>query len=201
MNAGILIFDGFDELDVIGPYEVLDNARLLGADVEVRLVALEPREEVTGDHGVRLRPQGVLDEGLDLLIVPGGGWNDRKDRGLWGEVQRGTLPTKIVRLHGNGTHVASVCTGAMLLAASGLTKGRPATTHHAARHELEEHGAEVIEEVVVDAGDVLTSGSSVAGIDLALWLVERQFGPELARKIEEEMEYERRGSVYRSVQF
>lgn len=197
MNIGIVVFDGCDELDVIGPYEVLDHARRLGADVAVHLVSLEPRAEVTGDHGVRLRPDRPISDDLDMVIVPGGGWNDRKEAGLWGELQRGELPATIRRLHEEGTIVASVCTGAMLLAATGLAKGRPATTHHLALGELEEYGAEPVEERVVDDGDLVTSGSSVAGIDLALWLVEREWGQELAGATEDEMEYRRQGKVFR----
>lgn len=200
MEVGVVVFDGCDELDVIGPYEVLDNARRLGADVAVHLVSLVPKLEVTGDHGVRLRPHRPISDDLDVVIVPGGGWNDRKEAGLWGECQRGELPATLRRLHERGTTVASVCTGGMLLAAAGLAEGRPATTHHLALPELEEYGAEAVEERVVDDGDLITSGSSVGGIDLALWLVEREWGQELAGAIEDEMEYRRRGNVYASHQ-
>ncbi|MGI9050041.1 MAG: DJ-1/PfpI family protein [Rubrobacteraceae bacterium] len=199
MEVAILIFDGVDELDAIGPYEVLSNAAQLGADLCVRLLVVRPTSEVTGNHGLRIRPDSRLRAGgcLDLVVVPGGGWNDRSEKGTWAETQRKDLPEAIARLHKGGTTVASVCTGGMLVSAAGLTKGRPATTHHEALEELREQGAEVVEARVVDDGDLLSSGSVTSGIDLALWLVEREWGADLTKKIAAEMEYERRGEVYR----
>lgn len=196
MEIAILIFDGFDELDAIGPYEVLANAAKLGADLHVRLLTLRPADEVTGSHGLHVRPDGPLDGRIDLVIVPGGGWNDRAEQGAWGEAQRDELPKVVARLHEVGATIASVCTGAMLLSAAGLTRDRPATTHHGALEELREQGADVVEARVVDNGNLLTAGGVTSGIDLALWLVEREWGAELAKKIEAEMEYERRDGVH-----
>ncbi len=197
MEVAVLIFDGFDELDAIGPYEVLANAAQLGADLRVQLLTLKPADEVIGSHGLRVRPDGLLDGRIDLVIVPGGGWNDRAERGAWDEARQGELPKAVARLYDAGATIASVCTGAMLLSAAGLTRDRPATTHHGALDELREQGADVIEARVVDDGDLLTAGGVTSGIDLALWLVEREWGAELAKKIEAEMEYERRDSVHR----
>jgi transcriptional regulator GlxA family with amidase domain len=196
VEIAILIFDGFDELDAIGPYEVLANAAKLGADLHVRLLTLRPADEVTGSHGLHVRPDGHLDGRTDLVIVPGGGWNDRAEQGAWGEAQRDELPKAVARLHEAGATTASVCTGAMLLSAAGLTRDRPSTTHHGALEELREQGADVVEARVVDDGDLLTAGGVTSGIDLALWLVEREWGAELAKKIEAEMEYERRDGVH-----
>lgn len=199
MKIGIFVFDGCDELDVIGPYEVLDNARRLGADLRVELVSMGSRREVTGDHGIQLRSHRPIGDDLHLLIVPGGGWNDRRgDYGLWGELQRGEFPSVLRDLRQKGVIVASVCTGAMLLASSGLTRGRPATTHNASWDDLAELGAQVVHEPVVDDGDLVTSRSTVAGIDMALWLVEREWGESLARDVEQEMEYRRREEVHLS---
>lgn len=200
MEIGIVVFDGCDELDVIGPYEVLDNAGRLGADLRVQLVSLGSRPEVTGDHGIRLRSHRPIGDDLDVIIVPGGGWNDRRDEyGLWGELQRGELPAMLRHLHQKGVTVASVCTGAMLLASSGLTRGRSATTHHANWDDLAELGAEVVDMAVVDDGDLITSRSTVAGVDMALWLVEREWGKSLAQDVEQEMEYQRREEVHLSL--
>ena len=198
MDVAVVLFDGFDELDAIGPWEVLANAAQLGADVRVRLVTVDPVAEVRGSHGLRVVPDGVLgDVDVDVVVVPGGGWNDRSETGAWGEAQRGRLPAALAELHRQGSTVASVCTGAMLLAAAGLTRGRPATTHHLALDELRHHGTAAVEARVVDDGDVVTAGGVTAGIDLALWLVERHWGRELARRVSAEMEYEGRGQVVR----
>jgi transcriptional regulator GlxA family with amidase domain len=94
--------------------------------------------------------------------------------------------------------VATVCTGAMLATAAGLTRGRPAVTHHGAIEDLRTAGAEVIEARVVDDGDLVTAGGVTSGIDMALWLVERHFGAELATAVAAEIEHPRHGEVWRA---
>jgi putative intracellular protease/amidase len=190
VRIAIVVYDGFDELDALGPYEVFRNA-----GIEARLVTREPAERVTGSHGLVIEAQGELDGSFDLVVVPGGGWNDRGERGAWGEAQRGELPRELARLHADGTPLASVCTGGMLLAAAGLLRGRPAITHRGAVEELREAGADVVEERVVEDGDLVTSGGVTSGIDLALWIVERELGSEAADRVAHEMEHERRGGV------
>lgn len=200
MHFQILIFDGFDELDAIAPYEVLQNAVRAKEGSNVELVTIESATEITADHGLKVRPYGQLDlkNRPDVLIVPGGGWIDRSPRGAYFEAQRGVIPKAIRSFHKSGTICAAVCTGAMLLATAGILKKRPATTHHGARMDLEASGANVVHARVVDDGDVVTAGGVTSGLDLALWLVERFYGPQLAHKIETAFEYERRGTVWRA---
>ena len=200
MRVAVVVFEGFDELDAIGPLEVLRNAAAMGADgLSVDLVALDGAAEVTGDHGLRVRTDGPLDrEGTDLLVIPGGGWNDRGASGAWAEAERGDLPAAIAAAARGGTVVATVCTGAMLAAAAGLTGGRPAITHHGAVEDLRASGARVVEARVVDDGDLVTAGGVTSGIDLALWLVERHFGAEVAEAVAAEIEHPRHGEVWRS---
>jgi transcriptional regulator GlxA family with amidase domain len=199
MRFQILIFDGFDELDAIAPYEVLRNAVKVRAGDSVELVTIDAAKEINCDHGLQIRASGQLDlkHKPDVLIVPGGGWIDRSPRGARAEAERGTIPKAIKSLHESGTICAAVCTGAMLLAAAGILKGRPAITNHGAIQDLKDSGAEVIQARVVDDGDVVTAGGVTSGLDLALWLVERFYGPQVAQKIEVQMEYERRGTVWR----
>jgi transcriptional regulator GlxA family with amidase domain len=196
MRIAVVIYDGFDEIDAVGPYEVFQNAARGGADAQVDLVTLEPAERVTASHGLVVEPQGELD-GYDLVVVPGGGWNDRAGSGAFAEAERGKLPSALADLHEGGAAVASVCTGGMLLSAAGLTRGRPATTHHSALEELASAGAEIVNARVVDDGDLVTSGGVTSGIDMALWLVEREWGKALAEGIAGEMEHERRGPIWR----
>ena len=84
----------------------------------------------------------------------------------------------------------------MLLAHAGLTDRRPAVTHRGALDDLRDSGAEVVEARVVDDGDLVTAGGITAGIDLALHLVEREIGPDVAERVATNMEYEPRGEVY-----
>lgn len=199
MRVAVAVFEGFDELDAIGPLEVLRNAAAMGAaDLSVELVSLDGEAEVTGSHGLQVRPDGRLDpDRIDLLVVPGGGWNDRGDHGAWAEAERGDLPAAIAAAARGGAVVATVCTGAMLAATAGLTRGRPAITHHGAVEDLRASGARVVEARVVDDGDLVTAGGVTSGIDMALWLVERHFGAELAEAVAAEIEHPRHGEVWR----
>ncbi len=192
MNAEILLFDGFDELDAMGPWEVLAGLAQLREDVTARLVTLEGAREVRADHGAVMQAHGALSERPDVVIVPGGGWFDRTPDGAWAQAERGHLPEALAARHAAGTTVASVCTGALLLASSGILDGRRATTNPGALDDLRAHGTiEVIEARVVDDGDILTAGAPACGIDLALHLLERYGGPELAEAGAQELGYER----------
>ena len=198
MDIAIVIYEGFDELDAIGPYEVFQNAAGAGAACETSLQTLDSSGLVTASHGLRVEPDGQLSDGdPDLVVVPGGGWNDRSGASAWSEAKRGTIPDAIAELYESGCTVAGVCTGGMLLAEAGILDGRPAVTHAGALADLRETAATVVEARVVDDGDVLTAGGVTSGLDLALYVVEREFGSEIADTVETEMEYERRGTVHR----
>lgn len=194
----IVVFEGFDELDAIAPFEVLQNAAATGADARVELVTLDGAEQVTAAHGLRIQPAGRLEDGErpDVVIVAGGGWNNHAPQGTRAEVASGAIPAALARLHDTGTVVATVCTGAMLAAAAGITTGRPATTHHGAIEDLRATGAEIIQARVVDDGDLVSAGGVTSGLDLALWLVERYFGERIEKIVESGLEYERRGPVW-----
>jgi len=123
MLAQIVLFDGFDPLDVIAPYEALD------------------REGVT---------------------------------------------------------VATVCGGSLVLAMAGLIGRRPATTHRMGLEVLTAAGVRALDVRVVDDGDLVTSSSVTSGLDLGLYLLERELGPEVAIAVEELIAHERRGTVWRA---
>jgi transcriptional regulator GlxA family with amidase domain len=198
MNVQIVLFNGFDELDAIAPHEIWNMARELKPDLDVQLVTLDGAKDVPASNGLRVQAQGQLGtKKPDIVVVPGGGWMGRSPAGAWAERQRGALPTKLAQLHREGAVMASVCTGAMLLAAAGLLKNRPATTNHGALEELAASGAQVIRARVVDDGDVITAGGITCGLDLTLWLVERFISAESAHALEGSLEYERRGTVWR----
>lgn len=198
MNVQIVLFNGFDELDGIAPHEIWQMAREFKADLEVQLVTLDGAKDITASNGLRVQAQGQLGaKKPDIVLVPGGGWMGRSPVGAWTEAKRGALPAKLTQLHHEGVVMTSVCTGAMLLAAAGLLKNRPATTNHGALEELAAAGAQVVRARVVDDGDVVTAGGITCGLDLTLWLVERFIGSEAAYALEGSLEYERRGTVYR----
>ena len=190
MRVAIVIFDGFDELDAIGPYEVLRHAARRGAQLDASMVTIGTKDEGVASGGLRVHPHARLDESPQVLLIPGG-------PGARREALRGELPEVIARRHEAGTVVATVCTGAMLAVSAGITTGRPATTHHAILDELAASGAEAIAARVVDDGDLVTAGGVTCGIDLALWLVEREAGAPLADAVAAEMAYARTAAVIR----
>lgn len=198
LKIKIILFNGFDELDALAPFEVLQTAAAMGTKIQTELVTLDPIPEVIAAHGLRIHPQSQLDinQPFDILIVPGGGWGNRASQGAWGEAQRGEIPKAIAQVYQNNTTIASVCTGGMLVAATGLLQGRPAITHHVALADLREKGAKIINARVVDDGNIITSGGVTSGLDLALWLLERYCHPEIAQTVAEEMEYEPFGDVW-----
>lgn len=199
MRIAIVLYDGFDELDAIAPFEVFENAADEGADLTVTLCSFDGTDTVTASHGLRVGVETQLhDTSPDVVLVPGGGWNDRQEPGAWAEAERGDLPSVLSRLYNDGVTVAAVCTGGMLLVHAGLLDDRPATTHSAALAELRESAARAVEARVVDDGDLLTAGGVTSGLDLAFHLVEREFGPELADAVRRRMEYESRGTVRRT---
>ncbi|MGH3928465.1 MAG: DJ-1/PfpI family protein [Pseudonocardiaceae bacterium] len=188
----IVVFDGVDELDALGPLEVFRGAAASGGDLSARLVTRTPQEVVTGCHGLRFLPDGTFEPGrADVLLVPGGGWSTRAEAGLWGEVQRGDWLAPIREAAATTRVLAGVCTGALLLAHAGVVGARRVATHRAARADLAATGAVVVPDRVVDDGDLVTSGGVSSGIDLALWLVERECGAELAERVAHHMEYPR----------
>jgi transcriptional regulator GlxA family with amidase domain len=195
MQTEILIFDGFDELDAFGPYEVLAEAGF-----DVALVTHPATDRIVTARGVTLVPDRQLSDRAELLVVPGGGWTKRPPKGAWAEVQRGVLPPVIAQRHAAGARIASVCTGAFLLAAGGLLDGRPAITHWNDVDELEAMGIRVIRDArVVDDGDIVTAGGVTSGIDLGLWIVEQERGREVADDVAAELVHRRDERIWRAV--
>lgn len=190
MQIEIILFDGFDELDAIGPYEVFQIASRQ-ADIGARLVTPEATDRIEARNGLRLEPDGVVSSDAELYLVPGGGWAETDSPGVRREYDRGEIPTILRERFESGATVASVCTGSLLLEAAGLLEGRPAVTHYTAREDLAAKGVDVREERFIDDGSVLTAGGITSGIDLALHLVEREFDPSVAEWTAERLEYER----------
>jgi transcriptional regulator GlxA family with amidase domain len=191
MRIEIVVFDGFDEMDAIAPYEVLRTAAALGAPIEAELVGAHGAGTITASHGARIEVARGPSEAPDLMLVPGGGWFH--GAGVRAEIERGDLVDALVAAREAGSIVGSVCTGAMLLAAAGLVEGRPATTHHEAIEDLRAAGAQIVDGArFVDDGDLVTAGGVTSGLDLALHIVERVAGASIADRVAREIEYERR---------
>jgi transcriptional regulator GlxA family with amidase domain len=207
VHAQIVLFDGFDPLDVIAPFEVLAaGSEAVAGELEVQLVSAEgPRPVVSGTRGLVLNATAQLDPSKPgYVIVPGAsgpidGDPDEVDTipvllARFGETEAVPLMHKAM---GNpDVTVATVCGGSLALAMAGLIEGRNAVTHVLGRDVLEATGVNVVRARVVDDGDLVTAGGVTAGLDLALHLLERSYGPRVAIAVEELFEYQRRGTVW-----
>ncbi|WP_030268134.1 DJ-1/PfpI family protein [Streptomyces sp. NRRL B-24484] len=216
MHAQIVLFDGFDPLDVVAPYEVLHAGGTASAGaVTVELVSAEgPREVVGGTGGLALRATAALDpDRPGLVLVPGAsgriaeteetadapGGGDEPIPVLLGRTLSTALPGLLARAVDNPrTTVATVCGGSLVLAMAGLLEGRCATTHHLGLDLLDATGVHAVRARVVDDGDLVSGAGVTSGLDLALYLLEREVGPQIARAVEELFAHERRGTVWRS---
>jgi transcriptional regulator GlxA family with amidase domain len=198
LRVHIVMFDGVEELDFTAPYEVFSaSGYFADREVQVRYVTLDGPRTVRAAFGTRLRvDHGWAPGEADLLVVPGGGYTRREDPGVWAEIRRGSLPRALAAAARPGLTVSALCTGVLLLSAAGLTSGRPCTTHHRARADLEQQGGVLKDARVVDDGDLVTAGGVTSGLDLALWLVRRELGADAAIGLEDMLEYQARGTVW-----
>ncbi|MFE7096661.1 DJ-1/PfpI family protein [Streptomyces erythrochromogenes] len=198
LSVHVVMFDGVEELDFAAPYEVFSAARFFtDRAVEVRYVTASRPGFVRASYGTRVGVEhGWAPQDADIVVVPGGGYARREDPGVWAEIRRGTLPRALGAAPRPGLTVAALCTGVMLLSAAGLTRGRPCTTHHRARPDLEREGGVLKNARVVDDGDLVTAGGITSGLELALWLVRRELGADAATGLETMLEYEARGTVW-----
>ena len=190
MLADIVVFDGLDEMDALGPLEVLRKAQLLDEDFSVRLVTYAGQSSVRGGGGLTFEVDAPFTPGeADVVLVAGGGWDARSKSGAWAENQRGEIAPLLVEASSRSSVLCGVCTGTMLWAYAGVIDGRRASTHHSAMAELAELGINVVPDRVVDDGNLITSGGVTSGIDLALWLVARELNEVLAQQIAKTIEY------------
>jgi len=177
----ILLYEGFTALDAIGPYEVLRSV----PGWEVEFVA-ERRGEVRTDSGVvGLTADRALEdvEGPDMVLVPGG-------MGTRKTMEDEAILSWLRRVDEGTKWTTSVCTGSLLLAAAGLLEGKRATGHWAWLEPLRDFGADPVGGRYVEDGKVITAAGVSAGIDMALYLVGREVGPDVAQAIQLGIEYD-----------
>jgi len=185
MNFGFLIFDGFEVLDLVGPWEIISLWSRHAAGPENRLLVAESVKPVISDDGMSINPHVAFKDcpPLDFLLVPGG-------QGTRHEVDNPALIGFVAEQAKHCQAVLSVCTGTFILHRAGLLTNRKATTHWASLDWLRALGdVQVQEERVVEDGKIWTSAGISAGIDLALAFVERMAGEKTAGRIQLGAEY------------
>jgi transcriptional regulator GlxA family with amidase domain len=187
ITTGILIFDDAEELDWVGPWEVLTAAaQSLFRDDRVVTIAREQRP-VRCAKGLRVLPDHDFANAppLDVVLVPGG-------QGTRREVSNPVLIEWLRKVGERCQWVTSVCTGALLLHEAGFARGKRVTTHWAFVETLRKRGDVTVLERVryVRDGNLVTSAGVSAGIDMALWLLGQLHGVDAARSVQRGIEYD-----------
>ena len=183
MILGMIVFDGFQLLDVFGPLEMFGDLR-----DDIRIVMLAERAgAIASSAGPKVVVDATLDVAprLDILMIPGGGGTRR-------EVNNSAFVTTVKWLAEATPHVASICTGAAVLAKTGLLDGVRATTNKRAFKWATSQGPNVRwvrQARWVEDGKYFTSSGISAGTDMALALISKLFGPERAQDIANGAEY------------
>jgi cyclohexyl-isocyanide hydratase len=180
LQIGFLIFPDMMPLDMVGPYEVFTKM----PDTRLHLVwkSLAP---LTVAGGMQMLPSITFSEcpPLDLICIPGGsGMNP---------LLNDTETLEFIRRQAkNARYVTSVCTGALVLGAAGLLKGKRAATHWMSRDMLSEFGATPVADRVTIDGNIITGGGVTAGVDFGITVAAELFGPEVAKTIQLAIEYD-----------
>lgn len=188
MRIAIAVFEGAEELDFAGPWEVLAAWRFLYPDDAEVVMVGDTTAPVTCAKGLRVVPEVTWEDlgDIDVLVYPGG-------RGTRSQLGDEEVRERIRSLARRGTLMASVCTGALVYADAGLLDGRPATTYWSAFDELLQLGRDIEprpDDRFVDDREVVTSAGVSAGIDMALHLVARLGSPEKAREVRRYIQYD-----------
>ena len=188
IDIGIFIYEGAEVLDFAGPFEVFSTASRLDKQAGINVILISEVDQlVPARYGFTVKPNFTIDQHpkLDLLLIPGGVHTkelEKKPVINWIKEQATTVP-----------NIASVCTGAFLLAEAGLLKGRTVTTHWEDIPELRQTYPDItVSEGVrwLEDGSITTSAGISAGIDMSLAIVRKHFGIDLARRTARQMEYD-----------
>jgi transcriptional regulator GlxA family with amidase domain len=192
-TVGILVFDDAEELDFVGPLEVFGTAARFGADCEILIVA-ENTTPIRARYGLKMVPACAFESAplLSILIVPGG-------PGARTHARQNQRILEFVRAQ-KGL-VASICTGALILAEAGLLTGLAATTHRSAFDALTQYPGVSVRrgERWIIGERIATSAGVSAGVDLALALVANWWGAGIAEKVAETLEWNSTAWNHRSI--
>ncbi|HZS61648.1 MAG TPA: DJ-1/PfpI family protein [Gemmatimonadaceae bacterium] len=177
----ILLFDDVEVLDFAGPFEVFAVSK---AGLQVVTVGTKP--EIRARNGLVIRPTLTLADLIAprVLVIPGG-YGTRPlmhDQTVLSWIRANAAKAEIVY---------SICTGALLLASAGMLRDLPATTHHLAKHELQqaEPTCQVVDQRIVDNGHIVTAAGVSSGIDGAFHVLARLAGREVATATAHYIEY------------
>jgi transcriptional regulator GlxA family with amidase domain len=178
MQIALALYPKFTALDIIGPFQAL--ADVPGHEVEFVAGEAGPVVDHTGRCPLIATATFAEVTAPDVVVVPGALFADWDDRVVqW-----------LRQVHPSTTWTTSVCTGSLYLAAAGILDGLDATTHWAWADQLERRGARYTEQRVVEQGKVITAAGVSSGIDMALTLLDRMYGPAIAQSVQLALEYD-----------
>lgn len=170
ITIGIVIFPQVEELDFVGPFEVLSYINKVQSNSTQVLLIAPSLDPVQAFNGLRVLPDVTLEDcpNLDILLFPGG-----KGRMQW--MKEPSMQDFIQKHRENVTYLTSVCTGAFFLAEAGVLFGKEATTYHSSFDELSRYGVNVVSSKVVQDGKIITAGGVSSGIELGFYLLRELF--------------------------
>ena len=185
ITIGILLFPNVEELDFVGPFEVLNYINKLRPGSTSVLLIAATREPVKAFNGLTILPDTAMADCpyLDIVLVPGG-------KGRLNAMQDDKIKSYLIRQNAHTQYTVSVCTGALVLAAAGLLNNRKATTYHTALPELPAFDIiPVADAKVVQDGKFITAAGVSSGLELGFYLLKLLFGADLAQEVADKIEY------------
>ena len=184
-KIGILIFPQVEEMDFVAPFEVLSYINKIEANSTQVFLIAETVELLQANNGMKIFPDHSFDTcpNLDILVVPGG-------KGRLVAMHNPKIKEFVLHQSKQAQYIASVCTGAFILAEAGLLEGKKATTYHSAFSELQVYNTTIIEKVkVVRDGNIITSAGVTSGLELGFYILKILFGSILAKEVANKIEY------------
>ena len=184
LTVGVLLFPRVEELDFVGPFEVLSYINKIRPESTKVMLIAETAEPVEAFNGMKIIPDVTMANcpQLDILVVPGG-------KGRYAAMKNIAIQKFIQQQAKKAKYITSVCTGAFLLAEAGLLKGKRATTYHTAFAELATYSVEVLAQKVVHENNIITAAGVSSGIELGLYILKEEFGAAVAQEAADNLEY------------
>ena len=184
LTVGVLLFPQVEELDFVGPFEILSYINKIRPESTKVLLIAESAEPVKAFNGMKIIPDVTMANcpQLDILVAPGG-------KGRYAAMKNTAIKEFIQQQAQKAKYITSVCTGAFLLAEAGLLKNKKATTYHTALAELAAYSVDVLPQKVVRENNIITAAGVSSGIELGLYLLKEEFGAAVAQEVADKIEY------------
>jgi transcriptional regulator GlxA family with amidase domain len=185
IKIGVLIFPQVEEMDFVGPFEVLSYINKLQPNSTQVFLVAENSDVIQAFNGMKIVPEYSFETcpDLDILVIPGG-------KGRFEAMHNPKIKEFVLNQAKHTKYMTSVCTGAFILATAGLLEGKKATTYHTALEELEIYHAIAIKQTkVVQDGNIITAAGVTSGLELGFYILKLLFGRDLSKEVAEKIEY------------